>query len=307
MIESPCYFGIDGGGTFSRLALTDNSGNVLASSKAGSTNIYSVSKDEVYKNLASLFYSALKTAGIEKSNLAAGCIGSAGLGRNEEKIIFRGFFNKLFWEGFPVNLCTDAEILLCGALKNLEGYCLIAGTGSIAMGRNLKSDLVRSGGYGYMLGDEGSAAWIGKNAVVRILRSLEKRDLPTDMTDAILEAAGLASYDDLIRYVHHEAGKSKIAAIAPLVTAAARKNDPLALDILYCGAEELALLVKSVIDRSPGINNNELVLAGGVIEHDEIITGKLKEILAGQFPDLKISLPRGTALEGACMIAINNK
>jgi len=298
------FFGIDGGGTNSRIALTDNGGKVLARAGAGSTNIYSVARELVFDNLSLLLDSALKAAGLNKSDLAAGCIGSAGLGREGEQKIFRGFFDTLLGPEFPVKLCTDGEILLCGGLENLEGYCLIAGTGSIALGRSREGRMVRAGGHGYMLGDEGSAAWIGRTAIARILRSLEKRDLPTEMLDPVLQAAGLTESGDFIQYVHHDADKAKIAALAPIVRAAAGKGDPLALDILRDGADELALLVRSVMLQSPWICRRELVLAGGVLEHDEILTQKLKEVLAGQYPDLSISAPKGSALEGACMLAL---
>jgi len=305
VMDNVCFFGIDGGGTHSRIALTDYDGKIVAHAVSGSTNIYSVTEGEVFENLSGLLDSVLETAGIRKKNLAAGCIGSAGLGREKEQKLFRGFFDTLLGSKFPVRMCTDGEILLCGGLTNLEGYCLIAGTGSIALGRSSSGTLIRSGGHGYMLGDEGSAAWIGKTAIARILRSLEKRDLPTEMPAAILEAACLDQCDDLIRYIHHDANKAKVAALAPVVTAAARNGDPLALDILNAGAEELALLVKSVLAQSPWIQCRELVLAGGVMEHNEIITGRLKGILARESPELTVFPPKGTALEGASMLALD--
>ena len=298
------FFGVDGGGTHSRLALTDSEGRVLARSEAGSTNIYSVSKDEVFANLSLLLETALDKAGLKKEDLRAGCIGSAGLGREAEQKLFRSFVDKILGNDFPAKLCSDGEILLCGGLGNPEGYCLIAGTGSIALGRSLDGRLVRSGGHGYMLGDEGSASWTGKAAIARLFRSKENRDLGTDMLDAILEKTGLARIDDLIHYVHHDADKAKIAALAPVVTTAARKGDPLALDILHTGAKELALLVKSVLEQSPWIKNRELVLAGGAMEHDEILSQKLREILAEEFPSLGVFNPKGTALDGACMLAL---
>jgi len=299
------YFGIDGGGTYSRLALTDGEGKVLAASEDGSTNIYSVSKEEAFENLSRLVGSALKAAGIGKVELAAGCMGSAGMGREAEKALFREFFDTIAGKDVPVKLCTDGEILLCGGLGNIEGYCLIAGTGSIALGRSAKGDLVRAGGHGYLLGDEGGAAWIGKSAIARSLRSLENRDLFTDMLGPIMEAANLPQIEDLIHYIHYSADKAKIAALAPIVTAAARKGDPLALDILRIGAEELALLVKSVIEKSPWINHKELVLAGGVMKNDEVLVKTLKEILSRDLPTLAVSSPKGTALQGACMLAIS--
>jgi len=297
------FFGIDGGGTFSRIALINSDGKVLTKSEAGSTNIYSVTKDEVFKNLSQLLDSAMKTTRLEKQNLTAGCIGSAGLAREREKIIFREFADRLLGKDFPVLLCSDAEILLCGGLENPEGYCLIAGTGSIALGRSSSGKLVRSGGYGYMIGDEGSAAWIGKTAIARIMRSIDNRDLPTDMSGAILEAAGLTESSELIHYIHYTADKAQVASLAPVVTDAARKGDPLALDILHKGAAELTLLVKSVIDQSPWIIKKELVLAGGVIKNNEILTQKLKEHLTNELPALSVYMPKGTALEGACMLA----
>jgi N-acetylglucosamine kinase-like BadF-type ATPase len=299
------FFGIEGGGSYSRLALTDGEGKVLAASESGSTNIYSVTKEQVFENLSNLLDSALEIAGLKKADIAAGCIGSAGIGREGEKILFQEFFDIIVRPDFPVMLCGDGEILLCGGLENLEGYCLIAGTGSLALGRSAKGDLIRAGGHGYLLGDEGSGAWIGKTAIARTLRSLENRDLATEMSGAILEAAGLARMEETIHYIHYSADKAKVAAIAPIVTAAARKGDPLALDILRIGAEELALLVKSVIERSPWINRKELVLAGGVMKNDEILVKTLKEILSRDFPSLPVSSPKGTALQGACMLAIS--
>ena len=297
------YFGIDGGGTRSRIAIAGEDGRLIARAEAGSTNIYSVSKEDVCLNLKAILESALQKAGLTKADLTAGCLGSAGLGREGEKITYRSFFDSILGPAFPVYLCTDGEILLCGGLENPEGYCLIAGTGSIALGRSQDGRLVRAGGHGYMLGDEGSAAWIGRTAIARSFRSIEQRDLPTAMLPAILRTTGLSQIGDLIQYVHHDADKAAIAALAPEVTAAARGGDLLALDILRAGAQELTLLVKSVFSQSPWIKNLELVLAGGVMEHDEILSGHLREMLKRELPDLRVSLPRAGALEGACMLA----
>jgi len=306
-MKNAVYFGIDGGGTNSHLALIDDEGKIIARSNTGSTNIYSVTKEEVFDNISFMIDSVLETAGIGKDDLTAGCIGSAGLDQEEERILFREFFDTILRPDFPVKLCMDGEILLCGSLNSFEGYCLMAGTGSVALGRSLEGELVRSGGHGYILGDEGSAAWIAKNAIIRILRSQEDRDLKTNMLGDFLFTTGLCKSGDFIHYIHYDADKPKIASLAPLVTVAAQAGDPLALDILHKGAEELALLVKSVLVRSPWIQHKELALVGGVIEHDKILTDKLKDILARDFPELMISSPKGTALQGACMLAIAMK
>jgi N-acetylglucosamine kinase-like BadF-type ATPase len=306
IMKEPWYFGIDGGGTHSRLALVNRYGEVRVQVTGGSTNIYSVSPEQVFENVTELLDRGLREASLEREDLAGGCIGSAGLGRSGEVRLFRDFFDILLGSAFPVTLCGDGEILLCGGLEGLEGYCLIAGTGSLALGRATDGRLVRAGGLGYLLGDEGAAAWIGRTAIARTLRSVESRDIPTAMLPRLLAACNREAATDLIAYIHRDAGKAEIAALAPTVTAAAQEGDPLALDILHTGAEELALLVRSVIQQSPWIQNRALVLAGGVMEHTPIVSGKLKALLAREFPELVVTPPRKTALEGACLLAVSS-
>jgi len=295
-------FGIDGGGTRSRIGICDGKGKFLARLEGYSTNIYSVTEEEAFGNLKSLISEALQQAGLTKEDITSGCLGSAGLGRTREQELFKRWF-EIILPKVPVKLCTDGEILLCGGLQRLEGFCLITGTGSIALGRRKDCSLVRAGGLGYLLGDEGAAAWIGRCATARSLRSLEGRDHLTTMLPVILRKVCLKEPQDLVWWIHHDADKSKVAALAPIVTEAARQGDELALDILQTGAAELALLVKSVVERTPDISNKELVLAGGVIEHDEILSGSLKEILARDFPDIAVLDPRGSALDGALLLA----
>ena len=305
-MSKPLYFGIDGGGTHSRMAIVDQDLQVMTKTIGKSTNIYSIPKEMVFQNLSELIETACKEISIEKSALKGGCIGSAGLARPAEQSLFKEFFNRIFGYTLPVKYCTDGEILLCGGLNSLTGYCLIAGTGSLALGRNYDGTLVRAGGLGYMLGDEGSAWWIGHQALERALRGSEKRDLESSLLPMIVRKWGLSEPSDLIDYVHNHTSKAEIAYLAPLVTEAARNGDMLALDILHQGAAELASLVNSVVMRSPHIAQRALVLAGGVLEHDEIVRSRLVELLQRMLPDLRVDIPKGTALDGACMLAVNN-
>jgi glucosamine kinase len=301
-MSKPYYFGIDGGGTRSRMAIVDENLHVVAQVVGGSTNIYSVNHETVYKNLYSLVMNALETAGLTASSIYAGCLGSAGLFRPVEIELFTNYFHQILGN-VPVKLCSDGEILLCGGLLSLEGYCLISGTGSLALGRFADGQVVRSGGLGYMIGDEGSAWWIAHEALSRSLRSRENRDLSSTMLPSLLKACGVPKAEDLVEYVHHTATKADIASLAPIVTNFAHDGDELAIDILSQAANELFLLVKSVVQRTPAISCKELVVAGGVLEHDEFVLEKLTSKLQQDLPSLVISSPKGTALQGACIIA----
>jgi len=296
-------FGIDGGGTRARAALVDAHGTVIAQATGGSTNRYSVAPEVALSNLEALLNQVLDQAGSQRKDLTGGCFGSAGLARPSEQEIFADFFAGFLGPEVPVRLCSDGEILLVGGLLNLEGYGLIAGTGSLALGRSADGRLVRAGGLGFMLGDEGSAWWIGHQAIVRSLRSLEDRDLPTTLIPELLKACRLTAPADFVAWVHHDASKADIAAVAPVVAQAAQNQDVLALDILKKASGELALLVTSVVSRSPWIGNKTLVLAGGVLENNTLVETQLRLLLARELPGLTVETPRGSALEGACLLA----
>jgi N-acetylglucosamine kinase-like BadF-type ATPase len=154
------YFGLDGGGTHSRLAVCDQSGSVVKTAMGGTTNLYGANKDEILKNLTSLFEQVHSY-----TPLLGGCIGSAGLGRAREQELFREILKKVL-PCVPVYLCGDGEIFLVGALSGFEGYGLISGTGSLALSRTMDGNIKRAGGYGYLLGDEGSAYWIAHQALI---------------------------------------------------------------------------------------------------------------------------------------------
>lgn len=288
-------FGIDGGATRSRLAVQDTDGNRVRSVTGGPTNLYTGKPEEAALHLRELF-DQVKEFGPFK----AGCIGSAGLGREQERNTFSSILETLL-PSVPVKLCSDGEILLTGGLGGPEGYALISGTGSIAMSRTKKGKTIRSGGYGYLLGDEGSAYWIAHQALMRSLRSLDGRDLPTAMLERLLEACALQKSEELVSYVHHKASKADIASLAPIVTTFAIQEDPLALAILEQAARELVALVKAV--QNPEIQNNELVVAGGVLEHDPVVRPLFEHFLSERLEHLVLIESRGTALDGACLLA----
>lgn len=292
-------FGIDGGGTNSRIIITDNNLHTIASSNANSTNIYSVGKDMVLQNLQELIYKSCNIASISPSELEYGCIGSAGLDRADEKQFFKNAFTKIC-PNAKVALCTDAEIMLVGGLNSFEGYCLIAGTGSIALARNQNGQLERRGGLGYMLGDEGSALWIAYEAIKRSYRSYEHRDIKSDMLYHLLKFFNLDKKEDFITLLHNNFDKASIAKACPLVFELSKQGDLLANDIIDKALNELLRLVQSIIYAMP-LKNKKIVLSGGVLNNN----CEFKKRLIQKIESINIEAtnPKNCAEYGACMLA----
>ncbi len=295
-------FGIDGGGTKSRAMLFEvRTGRVISQAIGGPTNLHSIGLEAAQSNVRQLLGRVCLKAGLTQSDLVCGCLASAGLGRPEEQGVFRTFLSSFL--PCPVMVCGDGEALLAGALQSLEGYALIAGTGSIALGRNKDGGLVRSGGLGHMLGDEGSACWMGWEAVRRGFKSLEQRDLPTRMLDRLLGHFALQSQHELIDWFHQRFDKSKVAAAAPLVIQAAEQKDALAMDIVDIASLKLFELLHNVRFLLP-LSEHRIALAGGMLTQENLLRRRLLARIAEAWPDARIIFAGpNDATAGACLLA----
>ena len=303
MLKTELIFGIDGGGTRSRIALATLSGEVIYTLEGRSTNAYA-SDNDMQKTITDLINNACLKAGVSITSLIAGCLGNAGLSRPNEKVQFKRYFESFLGKDVPVLLCNDAEILLAGGAGGVQGLCIITGTGSIALGRDADGMLIRAGGLGWRLGDEGSAWWIAQQGVQRTLRSLEGRDLETSLLQPLLSYFRLERTEDFVALFNGtKLDKACIAAVAPLVTRAGLEGDLLALDILHEAANELVSLVVSVVRRMPKLSDACLVYAGGVLQHDQVVMPKFAEQLSNVYPDMILTKGKGDALDGAVLLA----
>ena len=297
-------FGIDGGATHSGLVLFDvKTRKRLLALDGGPSNPHSAGMDKAWKHIEMLIKQGLETLHLSEGHLACGCLAAAGMGREKEQAAFSAFFND--WLPCPVKVCTDGEALLAGSLDSLQGYALIAGTGSLALGRDMGGRLVRAGGLGHMLGDEGSASWLGWQAVRRALRSEEHRDLKTNMLPALQEHFGLNSPQGFVDWFHQRFDKSKVAAAAPLVLSAAARQDELAFDLVNKAARALYGLVESVMLQLP-LATRQLALGGGLLERDNLLCRQLLEMFSAGCPQARLAYAKsGDAAWGACLLALD--
>ena len=187
------------------------------------------------------------------------------------------------------------------------GLVLIAGTGSIAYGRNREARAARAGGWGYVLGDEGSGYWIGRRALGAVVRQSDQRGRPTLLTGRLLQHFGIGTPQDLVRVVYYRNLRpSAIAALATHVSQAAQDGDEVAQEILAEGAEELLGAARSVItrlrlDTAPFV----CVFAGGIFQAVPWLADELRVRLLDTSPLCRVTRLTAEPALGAVRLALD--
>ena len=247
----PYFLGIDGGGTKTMCAVGDER-QVLATATAGPSNIVRVGEQQARESLHQAVRQACAAAGIIPANVAHTCIGGSGAARPELADTVRKMLAEILPS--PVAVVGDMEIALEAAFGDGPGVIVIAGTGSIAYGRNAQGQTARAGGWGFAIGDEGSAHWIGRAAVNAVLRAADasapdstgRTAFESSRFVAALEHAWKEnSLSDLARRAN-AVPPPDFSALFPVVAAS---NDDLATQVLSKAGQELATIAAVVIRR----------------------------------------------------------
>lgn len=299
------FIGIDGGGTKTALKLSDENRNLILTNEGGACNINSMGKDSVEKMLNDLINDTLNKANISLEDIAAMCIGTAGVDRKEDKKIFHDMIKGFGFKGKFI-VTNDAEIALFGGVGGEEGIILISGTGSICYGRNKEGKVKRAGGWGHIIGDEGSGYYIGISAINHIGREHDGIEEKTIMSDLILKHLNLKSAEGLIEYVYRSgAGKAEIASLARFVDEAYKNGDNIARGILLKAASELFMCCKAVI-QTLNLENREVFLAlnGSVVVNNECVRDELNRLIKEKYPKIKVINMKYDAAWGAVLMAM---
>jgi N-acetylglucosamine kinase-like BadF-type ATPase len=263
--SSPIHvLGIDAGGTKTVCLLADVDGAIVSEARGPGANLQAVGELEVEKVLHDIMERALGDRSVLP---AAICLGIAGVDREGDSAVINAIMRRIGYKA-RVLVANDALIALVAGVGEAPGVVLIAGTGSIAYGRNAANEAARAGGWGYVLGDEGSGYWIGRQALRAVVREADGRGRATVMTPLVLAHFGAEQPQQLVHAIYSQVLKpSAIAAVARAVEHAADEGDAVALEILQVGARELAACAESVVTRL-GMRDDAFtfVLAGGVLE-----------------------------------------
>ncbi|HEU4556477.1 MAG TPA: BadF/BadG/BcrA/BcrD ATPase family protein [Longimicrobium sp.] len=229
--------GLDGGGTKTTLALADDDGRELLR-RVGPAGLVDPRHPEATAHmLASLVREGLAEAGLHEQPVSL-CAGLAGVGNENER---KKVEAALAASGVAERVCitTDGEIALEGALGGGAGILLIAGTGSVGYARGADGQVVRCGGWGMIVGDEGSAWSLGRNGLAAALRAADGRGPDTSLLPHFLELLKLSGPEAIPPWVGR-AEKAAVAALAIHVIDAAEEGDAVAVQVMEREARELA-------------------------------------------------------------------
>lgn len=298
--------GLDGGATKTAAVLTDESGATLARSVTGPSNFQIVGTEEAGKSVLKAIEDCCAAAGRQAEDLDAVVAGLTGAGREtDQKRMAETLIRIAASRNLPLknlHIVSDAIIALEGAFRGAPGMILIAGTGSIALGKKSDGSVVRAGGWGRIIGDEGSGYAIGRAGMTAVCRHLDGRGPGTSLTAMVAATVGLSTQEEIIRHVYRKG--FDLASIAPLVFQSAGNGDAVCLAILQDAAADLVDHVGAVI-RHMGIGDGRarLAFAGGLLTGAGVLPAILRRRLAEQFPSVTIHEPELPPEVGAALMA----
>ena len=300
--QPPYVIGIDAGGTKTACVLADGNGQVIATAKGDGANLQAAGELSVEKTLHQVMDDAI---GDRPLVPAAICLGMAGVDREDDARVVGAIMRRIGYKA-QVFITNDALVALVAGAGLGPGVVIIAGTGSIAYGKNDRDEAARAGGWGYVLGDEGSGYWLGRLALRAVVRESDGRGRPTALTPYILKHFGVSQPQELIHEIYHQQFKpSGIAAVARYVQAARDEGDPIAVALLENAARELLSCAGSVVQRlRMQADTFPFVLAGGIFQAVPWLTDALTQRLSQLAPHASVvRLTREPAL-GAVTLAL---
>lgn len=294
--------GIDGGGTHTRALLANAGGATLGVGEAGASNPNAFGYLAAQKEILAAIYHAFDAAKIDKQMVAAAGLGIGGVDRADERARFQTWAEHNI--AARASIMNDSEIVLAAGSPDNWGIALIAGTGSLAWGRTREGKTARAGGWGYLIGDEGSGFDLGRSALRAATQAVDGRGEPTQLLAAILDHWKLSEPQQLISHVYHTGLKpADFAQLAAVVARAARAGDAVALQLLEQAADALATMIGAVARALELRETIPLALTGGLLIETESLRARLVAIVRERgYACAPIELVRQPAL-GAVKIA----
>lgn len=299
-----CVIGIDGGGTKTHLLCTSLEGDVLAEVYGGSSNLCSNSYEAVRENFSELFEKMNEAIG-EAVEILGVCLGTAGLIAVGAKEQLTEILTSLTKAPF-IEVVGDMETALVANIEDEAGVLIISGTGAIGYGMDLNHHTYRSGGWGHIVGDEGSAYWIAMQGLRYALKGFDGRGSETALYEAFKTELGVESHQALISMIYQaDFNKMKMASLSRMVAEVANQGDAVAQLVLKEAGCELAQLAISVIEKLTlnQLDVFKIVCAGSVLVNNDLVRSEFNGKIKVEYPQAQVMLIEKVAAWGAVKLA----
>ena len=297
--------GVDGGGTKTACVISDTGGRLLGAGIGGSSNYLTVGEEEAKRSIQVAVERAIEKSGVRIPKFRVAYLGMAGAGRPSGVNVIRRMVESLGLAE-EVVIDTDAAIALAGATACNPGVVVISGTGSIAFGINKDGEKGRAGGWGYLLGDEGSGYDIGRKGLAAALRAYDGRGEETVLLRRLMDRLKVSNVDDLVDHVYLGGVKAgEVSSLTPLIVEAAREGDLVSRRILGDAVEELSsaaiALIRKLNMAGEGFG---LALMGGLFNVRDLIADPVQKKIKKFAPHCKTITPRFKPAVGAALMAL---
>lgn len=268
------FLGIDGGGTKTTCLVSDENLNVIFRTVGSSINFYSEGLETARENMKNMLLGIERSTGI--SHFDGVCIGSSALFTRADERTKNEFCDGIF---DCSNIIMDSDLFI--ALKAAERKncaVVISGTGSMTAAADKNGDIITKGGFGYILGDEGSGYRIALDGIREAVRSLDETGEKTVLGEALLSFSGVSSKEELVeKFYSPEKSRKEIASFAPYVISAAENGDCVALKIID---NQLKLLSETLRALSVSLGEKPFAaLFGGVFQNSSFMRNKFSELI----------------------------
>jgi N-acetylglucosamine kinase-like BadF-type ATPase len=299
------FAGFDGGGSKTRVAVADERGRVLGRGETGLANLHHAPEAEVRANLARALALALEPVGGKPADVASVFFGMAGVTCEATAGRFRGMAADIGLGAARFGIDHDIRIALAGGLMGRPGIALIVGTGSACYGRNADESTWQTGGWGYLVADEGSGYDLGRRAMTVAVRMSDGRMVPGPLRDLVfgfLEVRGVQEI--LVRLYERGIGRNEIASLAPRIVAQAEAGDAVARGILESGAAELGAMVSANHRALPTSETPEVVITGGLGSAPTLYRELIRGAIRGRLTGVRLPEPALEPVLGAVLLAL---
>ena len=293
------FLGIDGGGSKTSCVVGDEN-SVLASSTAAGSNVIRVGEAQAREALAAAIRQACTVANVNPAQIVRTCVGLAGAARPEISAVVRRLVSELVPS--EIEVVGDMVIALEAAFGGGPGVIMIAGTGSIAYGRNPGGQTARAGGWGFAVSDEGSGHWIGRVAVAAALRAHDEGE-NTRLLGDVMKSWCVETRERMV-LLANASPPPDFSALFPAVLSAADTGDMVARTLLTQAGAELATLAKIVIRRLfPDADSVPVAMSGGVFRNCALVRQVFYNSLRSEYPNASVNATVIEPVRGALELA----